>query len=146
MTVRHAIVAAGLALLVIETGGGSPGPLPKALLTAQSVHVLNEAGERFPVEAVAEELKAWNRYKVTGTPEEADLILTVGVTNAAAALGVPTSSMETSAPKVVFTMDIRDRASNESLWKDTQSVGLGYKRALKKMVKRLRDRVNKEKM
>jgi hypothetical protein len=132
-----------LTLVLLVQSAQAPPPA-HTLVSARSVFVVSELGDRWEVEPVLEELRSWRRLTVSPDRDAADLVLVVGATNQAAVMGLPASSTNPNVPPIEFLMQAKDRASGAELWMTTARQGWSYKRTLKGMVKKLRERVEKD--
>lgn len=116
-------------------------PVPRALKDARTVFLVNDAGDQARFDDLASELRKWNRFTLADAEEEAELVLTFGrgATNTGAA--VPFAGIWLTADEEAFSLVIRDRVAHTTLWSDKEAVGLSSKGTVKKLVKRLRERL-----
>ena len=67
-------LAACFILLAIAAWAEDYAPLPKRILAAKTVYILNETGHPHPLDVAYQELKKWGRYVIVDDREKADLI------------------------------------------------------------------------
>ncbi len=54
-----------------------PAPLPGQITSAKSVFLTNGGGSEVAYDAFYQEMKQWGKYQIVGSPEQADLIITL---------------------------------------------------------------------
>ncbi len=125
----------------------TPTPAQKAttaLADARTVFIVNGTGDRYTIDPIVKELRGWKRFTISESRDSADLIVTLGLANVDASLGIPIASAETRAPKTLFTLTVQDRASERTVWSDNQERGLRAGAALTKLTRRFKQYVEKQ--
>jgi hypothetical protein len=54
-----------------------PAPLPSQITQAKTVFLVNGGGSEVAYDAFYQEMKLWGKYSIVGSPETADLIITI---------------------------------------------------------------------
>ncbi len=54
-----------------------PAPLPSQVTEAKTVFLVNGGGSDLAFDAFYQEFKAWGKYQLVGSPEKADLVITL---------------------------------------------------------------------
>lgn len=121
--------------LLVSIAAHSPGqrtrkdipaaPLPGAIVTAQKVFLSNGGGSDLAYDAFYSAMKAWGKYQIVGSPNDADLIVELAyrVVDKGSRVWSSTNtytgatqvhSMEVTDPQLVLT--IYDARTKNSLW------------------------------
>ena len=123
LTVRTtiSILVAGVAAISAVTAAGGQssqaGKPPNKLVTAKLICVkpMEDGLDQW----ILEDLRAWGRYKVTGDPEGADLVMSAykpeKLPHYVIRQGVPEAKKERAEPPAV-SITVADWALNEALW------------------------------
>src|SRR6266446_4064551 len=103
-------------------------PLPAVIVNAKRIFLSNGGGSNLAYDAFYAKMKAWGKYDVVGSPDEADLIVELAYRNDRGGTRVWSStntynntaqvhSEEIVDPQVVLT--IYDAKTKTSLWSET---------------------------
>jgi hypothetical protein len=119
-----------LLILIAAVDGKSrkdvpPAPLPSVIVNAKKIFLANGGGSNLAYDAFYSEMKAWGRYEIVGSPDEADLIVELAyrVDHGGTRVWSTTNSYDGTTqvhssqiidPKVVLT--IYDAKTKNSLW------------------------------
>jgi len=102
-------------------------PLPVAVVNAKRIFLSNGGGSNLAYDAFYSQMKAWGKYQIVGSPEEADLIVELAyrvqdkgtrvwsTTNADKTTDV--QSREIVDPQLILT--IYDAKTKNTLWSET---------------------------
>jgi len=136
--IQHRIASlAFLALLLASRSAGTPdhkqkvvpeAPLPAVIVNATKIFMSNGGGSNLAYDAFYAGMKDWGRYKIVGSPDEADLIVELAYRVEDKGVRVWSStntynnttqvhSREVTDPQLVLT--IYDAKTKTSLWSET---------------------------
>ena len=154
---RRAWISGLLAVVLV----GSPylaaqefAPLPDKLVVAKSVYLVNECGGIKAYDRFYKELKAWDRFSVVTSRDQADIIMVLsskdrgGVSvasgSATASGGVATgSATSVDVPSTFLQLRVSERSTLEVLWTDETEKWVTSGHAPSKLVSNLRKRFPK---
>ena len=98
-------------------------PLPAQINEAKTVYLDNQSGMAIVVDYAYRELKKWNRFEITDSPEKADLILVFTATDGrSSSTGMVNGKLITmTGGPCHATLDVRSAKNHDlSLWADTK--------------------------
>ena len=100
-----------------------PAPLPAAVTSAKSAFLLNGGGSNLAFDAFYQEMKSWGKYQIVGSPEQADLVITLLYSVEATGDTVPVRNSYTgqvmfydSVKDPQMKLSIVDAKSKDELW------------------------------
>ncbi len=100
-------------------------PLPAIVVNAQTVFLTNGGGSDLAYDTFYSEMKAWNKYQIVGSPDEADLIIELayrverGGTRVWSSSNSYDGTTQVHSAQIVdpqFVLTIFDAKSKNSLW------------------------------
>ena len=121
----------------------SQAPRPATLREAKAAFLINELGDQDRFDDLAKELAKWKRLTLVDRAEAADITITLEGARTGTGAVLPVAGMYITDEGRAFTLTIRD-VNGELLWNDREKVGsFSSKGTVKKLVKRLRGRLDK---
>jgi len=98
-------------------------PLPAEIKAAKTVYLDNESGMAIVLDYAYRELKKWNRFEITDSPNKADLVLVFTATDErSSSTGLVNGKPVTmTGGPCHATLDVRSaKDRDKSLWQDTK--------------------------
>jgi hypothetical protein len=145
MNCRTLHVLAALVFFSIRGVSGAQAPIPAPLREARTAFLINEVGNQDRFDDLAKELTKWKRLTLVDRAESADVTIALGGARTGTGAIVPVAGILIADEGRAFTLTIRDR-NGDLLWNDRENIGSFSKSGtVKKLVKRLRERLEKPK-
>jgi hypothetical protein len=130
--VASVLVFAGLsialnALAAKERKDVPAAPLPSGVVNAKTVFLTNGGGSNLAYDSFYSEMKDWGKYKIVGSPDEADLIMELayrvehGGTRVWSATNSYNGTTDVHSAQIIdpqLTLTIFDAKTKNSLWSE----------------------------
>ena len=127
------LILALLSFLSIPVIAGEKAPLPAKLTAAKTAMLINEDASVKVFDALYDQFKKWNRFRLTENKDEADIVVLLSARQEVLAGLIPN-----------YYLKISDAKDETPLWSDSCQEGLRVAYPAKKMVSTLRKRMDQK--